>query len=77
MGQDLYELIIETKEKHKITGIVVSHEIPEVFQVCEQIVMLYQGKVQFSGKVEDFHLCESPIVKQFVAGSTVGPIKVN
>lgn len=77
MGQDLYELIIETQKRFGITGIVVSHEIPEVFQVCDNVVMLYRGKVQFSGSVEDFHGCNLPVVRQFVHGTIEGPIRMN
>ena len=77
MGQDLYELIVETQKKFGITGIVVSHEIPEVFQVCDSVVMLYQGKVQFNGSVADFNACDSPVVRQFIAGAVEGPIRMN
>jgi phospholipid/cholesterol/gamma-HCH transport system ATP-binding protein len=76
MGQDLYELIVETQQKFGITGIVISHEIPEVFQVCRDVVMLYQGKVQFSGKVQDFLSCDLPVIAQFRDGLIEGPIKI-
>ena len=74
MGQDIYELIIKTQRMLGFTGLVISHEIPEVFQVCSRVVMLYGGKVQEDASVEGFARSENPYVKQFVAGSVEGPI---
>lgn len=74
MGQEIYELIIETQRISGFTGIVVSHEIPEIFQVCNRVAMLYQGKVQIDGSVDEFLSCSNPVVQQFVRGDTAGPI---
>lgn len=75
-GQEIYELIKKTHEKSRFTGIVISHEIPEVFQVCHQVVMLYQGKVQHEGSVEEFLVSQKPVVRQFVRGEVTGPIQI-
>lgn len=77
MGQEIYELIRDTQKERGFTGIVVSHEIPEVFQVCDSVAMLYRGEVQIHGAVEEFLACEKPIVQQFVRGDTVGPIELS
>jgi len=77
MGQEIYELIKETQEAWGYTGIVVSHEIPEVFQVCDRVAMLYQGEVQIDGTVEEFLDCQLPVVKQFVKGDVEGPISLS
>ena len=76
MGQEIYELIKETHDKFGFTGIVVSHEIPEVFQICDRVVMLYQGQVQINGTVEQFLACDKPVVRQFIEGSIQGPIQL-
>ncbi len=77
VGQEIYELIKETQERLKFTGIVVSHEIPEVFQVCSRVVMLYQGKVQADGTVDEFLHSKNPAVQQFIRGDLEGPIELN
>lgn len=74
-GQEIYELIAETQRRLGFTGIVVSHEIPEVFQVCSRVVMLYAGKVQEDATVPEFQRSQNPYVRQFVAGSVEGPIE--
>jgi phospholipid/cholesterol/gamma-HCH transport system ATP-binding protein len=74
MGQDIYELIAETQKSCGFTGIVVSHEIPEVFQVCDRVAMLWRGEVQMEGGIEDFLACDKPVVRQFIDGDVQGPI---
>ncbi len=77
VGQEIYELIRDTQRERGFTGIVVSHEIPEVFQVCDRVAMLYRGEVQINGAVDEFLACEKPVVQQFVRGDTVGPIELS
>jgi phospholipid/cholesterol/gamma-HCH transport system ATP-binding protein len=77
VGQEIYELITETQKKAGFTGIVISHEIPEVFQVCQQVAMLYQGKVQTVGTIEEFLSSHNPVVQQFIRGDVNGPIQMS
>ena len=75
-GQEIYELIKATQKASGITAIVVSHEIPEVFQVCDRVAMLYKGVVQEEGPVESFLASVNPVVRQFIDGRTTGPIQM-
>lgn len=77
MGQDIYELIIDMQKRREFTGIVISHEIPEVFQVCERVAMLYKGKVQLEARIEDFMASKDAVVSQFVSGNVNGPIEIS
>ena len=69
VGQEIYELIAELQKKERFTGIVISHELPEVFQICSRVIMLYQGKVQLDDTVEEFLSSNKPIVRQFIEGN--------
>jgi phospholipid/cholesterol/gamma-HCH transport system ATP-binding protein len=75
-GQEIYDLIKHTQEISGCTGVVISHEIPEVFQVCSRVVMLYQGEVQAQGSVDEFLASQSSVVQQFITGSVEGPIQI-
>lgn len=75
-GQEVYDLILESKKKWGFTGIVISHEIPEVFQVSDTVVMLLGGNIVEQGKPEALMHSENAAVKQFLCGSTDGPIKI-
>jgi phospholipid/cholesterol/gamma-HCH transport system ATP-binding protein len=63
-------------ETHKFTGVVVSHDIPEVFQISDRIAMLAEGVITEVGTTEDFLVSENPAVKQFIHGETEGPLAV-
>jgi len=76
MGQEIYEIINRTRESRGFTALVISHEIPEVFQVCERVIMLYGGNVKFDGTVEEFRASDDALVRQFAEGKTEGPIKI-
>ncbi len=77
VGQDIYDLINFVRKEKSFTGIIVSHEIPEVFQCCDKVIMLYGGNVQFSGSIDDFLAIQNPIVHQFIHGLTKGPIQIS
>lgn len=75
-GQEVYDLILESKKKWGFTGIVISHEIPEVFQVSDTVVMLLGGNIVEQGSPEALMRSENEAVKQFLCGSVDGPIKI-
>ncbi|HMO01716.1 MAG TPA: ATP-binding cassette domain-containing protein [Oligoflexia bacterium] len=77
VGQEVYDLIKETKKRWGFLGIVISHELPEVFQVSDRVVMLFGGKVIADGTPEEFKNSENPAVIQFINGSNKGPIQIN
>ncbi|HMO18800.1 MAG TPA: ATP-binding cassette domain-containing protein [Oligoflexia bacterium] len=76
VGQEIYDLINSLRRTSSFTGILVSHEIPEVFQCCDQVIMLYGGLVHFSGTVDEFRKSGNELVHQFSEGLTEGPISV-
>lgn len=76
-GQEVYDLIKECKRLWGFTGIVISHEIPEVFQVSDQVVMLLNGRIAAQGTPGQIMESQDPAVKQFLSGSIEGPIKIN
>lgn len=76
-GQEVYDLITECKQKWGFTGVVISHELPEVFQVSDRVLMLLGGKVIASGTPEEFVQSSNEAVQQFLEGKTDGPIKIH
>ncbi|MEY2439256.1 MAG: phospholipid/cholesterol/gamma-HCH transport system ATP-binding protein [Verrucomicrobiota bacterium] len=68
------ELIISLTEKSKVTSIIVTHEMASAFRVGTRMAMLYHGKIIEDGPTEQFKQSQNPVVRQFLSGSTVGPI---
>lgn len=75
-GQEVYDLIKMCQKKWGFTGIVISHEIPEVFQVSDRVVMLLKGNIVQEGTPEDFITTKDEAVRQFLEGRVNGPIKI-
>ena len=68
------ELIINLSEKSKVTSIIVTHEMASAFRIGTRMAMLYQGKVIEDAEPEKFQQSQNPVVRQFLSGSTEGPI---
>jgi len=75
-GQEVYDLIRESKEKWGFTGVVISHELPEVFQVSDRVAMILGGRIIMEGSPDDLLNSTEPAVFQFLHGRTDGPIKI-
>ncbi|MFL6514735.1 MAG: ABC transporter ATP-binding protein [Chthoniobacterales bacterium] len=68
------ELIINLTEQQKVTSIVVTHEMASAFRVGTRMAMLYQGKIIEDAPTKEFKNSKNPVVRQFLSGSTEGPI---
>jgi phospholipid/cholesterol/gamma-HCH transport system ATP-binding protein len=68
------ELIINLTEQQKVTSIIVTHEMASAFRVGTRMAMLYQGKIIEDAPPDKFKNSENPVVRQFLSGSTEGPI---
>lgn len=71
----IHRLIINTHKKYGFTGLIISHEIPEIFEVADKVAMLHNGIIVESGTPEDIKASSDPFVKQFITGSLEGPIE--
>lgn len=72
----MHRLISTTHEKYGFTGVIISHEIPEIFAVADKIAMLYNGTIVETGTPEEIKRSSNPYVKQFITGSLEGPIEL-
>jgi phospholipid/cholesterol/gamma-HCH transport system ATP-binding protein len=76
VGQEVYDLIKSCRELWGFTGVVISHELPEVFQVSDKVAMLLKGKVIEEGPPQKLVSSNNPAVQQFLNGRVDGPIKI-
>ena len=68
------ELIIALSEKIGATSVIVTHEMGSAFKVATHMAMLFQGKIIADDTPENFKNSDHPVVAQFIAGDTQGPI---
>lgn len=63
------EMVIDVMKKFKargFSGIFVTHDIPAAIKICDRVVILKQGKVGFSGTIEEFENSTDPFVQSFL-----------
>lgn len=64
----IHQLIADLHRRHRFTAVMVSHEIPEVFEIADVVAMLYQGRIVEIGTPAALQASENRIVRQFIRG---------
>jgi len=72
----IHQLISETHAKFGFTAVVVSHEIPDIFDIAQNVAMLFRGEILQFGTADEIMNSTHPVVKQFISGSLDGPIQM-
>lgn len=62
------QLMVRTREKLGVTGLVVTHDMSSAYRVGDRIAMLYHGAIRQVGSVEQIQKTHDPIVRQFIEG---------
>jgi len=76
MSDVINELILQTQQTKKTTGMVVTHDMKTVTKVADRVVMLYplarlapnEPQIIYDGPPEDVANAADPRVRQFVRG---------
>ncbi|MCX8026572.1 MAG: ABC transporter ATP-binding protein [Thermodesulfovibrionales bacterium] len=68
MLRAIHRLIQSTHKKYNFTGIIISHEIPEIFDVADRVAMLHEGKIEIVGTPDEIKKSDDIIVRQFLSG---------
>jgi phospholipid/cholesterol/gamma-HCH transport system ATP-binding protein len=66
----VHSMISEYQSKFGFTVMLISHEIPDVFLITQQLAMLDEGKIIFQGPPEDIQNVDDPMIQAFVTGLT-------
>ncbi len=64
----IHHLILELHRKFRFTAVMVSHEIPEIFDIADRVAMLHEGVIVEEGPPDAIRRSSSPIVQQFISG---------
>ncbi len=69
------DLIVKTTTVARGCSIVVSHVKSTIERSAQRVIMLYGGKFQWDGSIQDFKQSTNPYVTQFRKGSLQGPMQ--
>lgn len=68
LGRSIHQLIAAMQSRLGFTGVIVSHDIPEVFTISHRIAMLAGGAIVESGPAAAFLQSHNPVVRRFLHG---------
>ena len=67
-------LIRRLQERLGVTSIVVTHDMRSAYQIGDRIAMLHQGRIHAVGTPEEIQATRDPALRQFIEGSSEGPL---
>ncbi len=72
--RSIHHLIADTQARFHYTAVIVSHEIPQIFDIATRVAMLHNGTILEVATAEQFQRSHNPAVQQFIAGRLDGPL---
>jgi phospholipid/cholesterol/gamma-HCH transport system ATP-binding protein len=75
MADVIDRLIRDLQTRLGVTSIAVTHDMQSAFKIGDRIAMLFGGRIVFSGTPQEMHDTSDPKVRQFLEGSSEGPIQ--
>jgi phospholipid/cholesterol/gamma-HCH transport system ATP-binding protein len=64
----IHRLIRDLHRRRGFTAVMVSHEIPEIFEIADRVAMLHEGRIEVEGPPEDIQASDNGVVRQFIRG---------
>jgi phospholipid/cholesterol/gamma-HCH transport system ATP-binding protein len=68
----IHELIRRTQQNFQLTAVMVSHDVPAVFEVSDRVAFLHQGRTHLNGTVADVMAAGDDVFQRFLAGRAAG-----
>jgi phospholipid/cholesterol/gamma-HCH transport system ATP-binding protein len=68
----IHRLIRETQQQYGLTVIMVSHDVPAVFEICDRVGFIHQGKMKLYGSPQEVTSAHDETFDSFLAGKAAG-----
>jgi phospholipid/cholesterol/gamma-HCH transport system ATP-binding protein len=67
-------LIRRLQQRLGITSIAVTHDMRSAYHIADRIAMLHEGRIHAVGTPEAIQSSRDPVVRQFIEGTSEGPL---
>ena len=74
MAQVINNLIRELVVELGVTAVTITHDIQSVRSIADEVAFLHNGVIKWTGSLNQLDKSNNKYLKQFIAGSTNGPI---
>ena len=68
----VHGMIARYQHEMFFTAVIVSHDIPDVFEISQKVAMLEDGKILFAGAPGEIQSCPEQRVQNFIQGRQEG-----
>ena len=75
MAGVINELIREIVVEMGATAMTITHDMSSVRAIADNVAMLHEGIIQWTGPVAEMDTCGNPYLEQFINGRAEGPIE--
>ncbi|MBV2360714.1 ATP-binding cassette domain-containing protein [Thalassococcus sp. CAU 1522] len=75
MAGVINDLIREIVTELGVTAITITHDMTSVRAIADNVAMLHDGVIQWTGPIGDLETSSDPYVDQFIHGRATGPIE--
>ena len=75
MAGVINDLIREIVVEMRSTAITITHDMSTVRAIADKVAMLHNGKIRWTGSLEEMEGSEDAYLNQFINGNPHGPIK--
>jgi phospholipid/cholesterol/gamma-HCH transport system ATP-binding protein len=76
IANEIGKLIINLRDEHKMTQIVVTHDMQGAYEIADRVAMFYHGKMIQIGAPEEIQSSNMPEVQHFITGGKEGQLSV-
>ena len=74
MADVINRLIRSVQERLGVTSVMITHDMVSAYHVADRMAMLYKGEIIETGTPDQIRESDSAIVRQFITGSSEGPV---
>ncbi|MFN3722337.1 MAG: ABC transporter ATP-binding protein [Paracoccaceae bacterium] len=74
MAGVINDLIREIVVEMGATAMTITHDMSSVRAIADDVAMLHEGTIKWTGPVSEMDACSDPYVQQFIHGRATGPI---
>jgi phospholipid/cholesterol/gamma-HCH transport system ATP-binding protein len=75
MAGVINDLIREIVVEMGVTAMTITHDMSSVRAIADNVAMLHQGLIRWTGPIGDMDRAADPYLQQFIHGSSDGPIE--
>lgn len=75
MAATINDLIRNVTRDMGATAISITHDMASVRAIADKVAMIYEGKIIWSGPIDQLDKSGNPYVDQFIRGNADGPIQ--